>query len=182
MNKLKPGQLYVTATEYDNNLYKAFLGMRLKSRGYNPASVSITLKKDLNAPSIKEQRKTFNQLYKKNKESINRDISDWMVSKDKAASKKEVLKQLSEKSLDDIYEDFMNSIESPSSSKKKFYKELKKNGYNAVVDEHDITGSWMQGVKPLIIMDTLNTLGDMKIEELTVRKMQDALEDWLNGK
>ncbi len=82
----------------------------------------------------------------------------------------------------DIYDQFINSVEKPSASQRKFYDELRKRGYNAVLDEHDITGSWMQGQKPLIIMDTLNMLGSMKVTELTDESMSKALDRVLKSK
>lgn len=39
--------------------------------------------------------------------------------------------------------DFNNSLEKSTISSKKFYDELKSRGYNSVIDEHDINGSWM---------------------------------------
>lgn len=47
-----------------------------------------------------------------------------------------------------------------------FYDEMRKNGYNAVLDQHDVTGSWMQAQRPLIVMDAINTLGDIKIRDV----------------
>ena len=81
-----------------------------------------------------------------------------------------------------LYDDFMNSLERSSISQKDFYKELKKSGYNAVLDEHDITGSWMQGMAPLIIMDQLAVISDFKIEKLSFNKINKALDEWLNMK
>lgn len=34
--RIKAGQLYASATELDNKLYETFLGMRLKSKGWDP--------------------------------------------------------------------------------------------------------------------------------------------------
>lgn len=76
-----------------------------------------------------------------------------------------------------LYNLFANSIEKSSASQKLFYDELKKNGYNAVVDEHDITGSWMQGRKPLIIMDVLSVVGNINVSTLSIEKMKTALDE-----
>lgn len=73
----------------------------------------------------------------------------------------------------------MNSIENKSLARKEFYRMLKNKGYNAVLDEHDVTGSWMQAEKPLIIMNALHAIGDFKVEDLSNKKLEQALDDWL---
>lgn len=75
--------------------------------------------------------------------------------------------------------DFNNSLEHGTSSSKSFYKKLKDLGYNAVIDEHDIFGSWMQGEKPIIIMDALSMVGDVKIEDLSQDRLRDSLNEYI---
>lgn len=175
--KLRKGQLYVTADEYDNVLYEAFLSLNLKNKGYNPAKVSLTLKEDLNVPSAKQQREIFDNLVKQHGESIESDIKDWLSSKGKNTSLKDA-KNDPEK----LYDLFMNSLEKPSDSQGIFYSELKSLGFNGVLDEHDITGSWMQGKKPIIIMDAMNTVGDLKISQVNTERIVDAMDKWLKMK
>lgn len=170
-NKLNKGQLYVTAMEGDNHLYESFLGMRLLNKGFDPKKIVLELKEDISAPSSKQQYKMFKDFASKNREQIEKDVTAWAKSKNKdipSMSKNE-----------DLYEHFMNSIEKASSSQKAFYAYLKKSGYNAVLDEHDITGSWMQGEKPLIIMNPLSSIGSIKVEDLTPQSMEKALDAWL---
>ena len=170
-NQLRAGQLYVTATLKDQAMYQAFLGAKLKRAGYSPKAVSLKLKTDLHAPSSKDQYQIFKEFQKKNKKQIEDDIKTWLTDKGKdpvvASGGKE------------LYDQFINSIEKTSSSQKKFYDELRKRGYNAVLDEHDITGSWMQGERPLIVMDVLNTFGSIKVKELTEARMRKNLDEYL---
>lgn len=167
-DKLKSGQLYVTSNPQDNDMYSAFLGSKLKRAGFNPKAVVMDLKVDLKAPSSKEQYSIFDKFLSKNQEQVEKDVHDWLIEKGKdpvvSASKK------------DLYDQFINAAERSSSSQKAFYNELRKRGYNAVLDEHDITGSWMQSQQPLIIMDTLSTIGNFKVSDLSVKDMQDALD------
>lgn len=173
-DKMKSGQLYVTATKYDDDMYAAYLGSKLKRAGFNPKQVVINLKTDLKAPSSKDQYKIFNQFLKENRKQVESDIGDWLSSKGKD--------QTAATGKKDIYDQFINAAERPSKSQKKFYDELKKRGYNAVLDEHDITGSWMQAQKPLIIMDTLSTLGNFKVSDLTENSMREALDRVVKSK
>lgn len=168
----------MTATDSDNALYEAFLSMNLKSKGFNPSKVSLTLKEDLNVPSSKEQYDVFKEVLKDNKQKVLSDLTDWLTSKKKDISPV-TNAQNDEKKLYDL---FMNSVEKPSESQKLFYDKLKANGFNGVLDEHDITGSWMQGKKPLIIMDALNTIGNVEISSITAKEMSKALDKWMSSK
>lgn len=53
---------------------------------------------------------------------------------------------------------------------------MKKRGYNAVLDQHDVTGSWMQAQRPLIVMDAINTIGDIKVREITDADIKQSLK------
>lgn len=167
-DKVKPGQLYVTANPKDDDMYTSFLGSRLLSKGFDPQKVVMELKTDLKAPSSREQYKIFQSFLKENRNQIESDISDWLKEKGKDSSVKSDTKEL--------YDQFINAAERSSISQKEFYKTLKSKGYNAVIDEHDITGSWMQAQKPLIIMDTMNTIGNISVEKLDVNDMLAALD------
>lgn len=161
----RKGQMYVTALETDNKLYEAFLSLNLLSKGYEPKKVTLTLSEDLKSPERKEQKKIFDSFYSQNKEQVDKDLKKWASEKNKK--------------LADVYDDFMNSLEKSSNSQKMFYDELRKRGYNAVLDEHDIEGSWIQGSSPLIIMDQLTTIGDFEIKNLNTTRLKKALNDWL---
>lgn len=170
-DKLRDDQVYVTSSSYDNKMYEAFLGMRLKSKGWGPRKVVMEIKTDVNAPSSKDQYKLFTAFQKDNKRLIKSSVNRWLKEKGKDGSASDDLKEL--------YAQFMNSLESKSLARKEFYRSLEKAGYNAVLDEHDATGSWMQAEKPLIIMNALHTIGDFKVESLTNKKLEKALDEWL---
>lgn len=170
-DSLRDDQLYVTTSEYDNKMYQAFLGMRLKSKGFNPQKVIMDIKTDLSAPSSKEQYKIFTKFQKDNKRLIQSSVERWLKEKGKDEPVADDSKEL--------YAQFMNSLEKKSLARKEFYRILKNSGYNAVLDEHDVTGSWMQAEKPLIIMNALHTIGDFKVESLSNRQLEKALDDWL---
>lgn len=166
--KLKKGQLYVTADKSDNDMYEAYLGAKLKRAGFSPKKVVMDLKVDLKAPSSKEQYIIFSDFLKQNRKEVESDVQSWLTSKGKDTPVS--------KSRKELYDQFINSVERSSNTQQKFYDELRKKGYNAVLDEHDITGSWMQSQKPLIIMDTLSTVGNVKVSDLSVSDMQRALD------
>lgn len=179
-DRIRKGQLYVTATELDNKLYEAFLGMRLKSKGWNPQKVKLTLKEDLKAPSEKTQMNIFSDMIKDNKDEVIKDISSWLLHKGKISSIDDGVDKYQKMPLRDLYMDFNNSLEFVTNLQKKFYDILKRNGYNAVIDEHDKYGSWMQGEKPIIIMDALATVGEFTLEDInSSNKLLSALDDYM---
>lgn len=167
-HSIRSGQLYVTADESDNAMYEAYLGAKLKRAGFEPRKVVLELKTDLKAPSSKNQYKIFSNFIKENRGQVETDIKKWLSNKGKDP--------VVAKAKKDLYDQFINSLEHPSASQKRFYNVLKENGYNAVLDEHDITGSWMQSQRPLIVMDTLNSIGSFKVSNLDTEDFQKALE------
>lgn len=165
------GQLYATYDEYDNAMYEAFLGMRLKNKGWDPKKVTLTAAKDLKAPSSKKQYDLFKKFMTENGDLVKSDVKTFLDEKGKG--------EKPSSDPEELYRQFSNSMERSSESRGKFYSYLKKAGYNAVLDEHDISGSWMQAQKPIIIMDVLNDIGDYKVEQLTSKKLNAALDEWL---
>ena len=166
---LRDGQIYVTATPRDNDLYEAFLSANLSDKGYSPRKVKLTLKEDLKAPSYDEQYKLFKQFYKDNQSKVESDLRHYSEGKGRNFTRPKT-----EAEMFDTYIEFTNSFESKSDSKDLFYSQLKSRGYNAVLDEHDRVGSWMQGEKPLIIMDQKKTLGKFEVQPVTKDAMADA--------
>ena len=66
---------------------------------------------------------------------------------------------------------------------KKIYKgyldEIKARGYNALVDDNDSRKSTMNGKVPLIILDELAMLGDMKVKDITKESVLQDYNDWV---
>ena len=168
IKRLREGQdLFVSATNSDRDMYKSFLTMMMRRKGYGLDTpikeVEFKLKEQLKAPSNDEQRIIFDKAYQSNKEIFDRDMDEY-YSKGERRSK-------------DVYDAFIRTLDSRSSeSKSKFYDEMKKNGYNAVLDQHDVTDSWMQAQRPLIVMDALNTLGDIKIRDVNDADITESLK------
>lgn len=79
-------------------------------------------------------------------------------------------------SSEEAYNDFIKALDKPSQSKTAFFNSLKSNGYNAILDTHDITDTWMQAKKPLVIMDAVDMLGDLKVSEITNDRIIDAID------
>jgi hypothetical protein len=168
--KLKNKQdLYVSAEKYDKNTYKTWLSLMMRKKGFGVDTpikeVSFKLSKDLKAPSKNKQKTIFDNFYKNNKKNVDSDMREYY--KNKSYNKNEP------------YDDFIKSLDKPSNSKMIFYKELKKSGYNAVLDVHDINGSWMNAKRPLIVMEAKNVLYDMKIKDINKKDLQKSFNEYI---
>lgn len=158
-NNLREGQdLYVSATDNDRDTYKSFLSLMLMHKGYGKdiplKEVEFTLKEDLKSPSNDIQKEIFNEVYNKNKKVFDKDLNEYYSTRTKIPK--------------DVYDAYIKALDGVNmKSKTKFYNVLKHAGYNAVLDTHDVTGSWMFAERPLIIMDAVNTLGDIKISDIS---------------
>ena len=181
-NKLRDEPLFVSAEEYDKNTYKTFLSLRLKSKGFTPKEITFKLQKDLKAPSDKEQSEIFAKMLKSNKDKVLNDIADYMSKKKDGDSKENLLKKYStfddEHIKTELYDTFIRSLDSKSDSRTLFYENVRNSGYNAVLDSHDITNTWMQAKKPLIVLETLDTLGDMKVSDISDTDIRNAYDAW----
>ena len=168
---LRSGQIYVTATPRDNDLYEAFLSANLKNKGYTPRKVQLTLKEDLRAPSYSEQYSMFKAFYRNNTESVDSDLQEYSKGKGR-----EFVRPSNENELFDTYIEFTNSFETKSGSRERFYSMLKEKGYNSVLDEHDRVGSWMQGEKPIIVIDQQQTIGPFDVTPVSNNDMAEAYQ------
>ena len=168
IKQLREGQdLFVSATKTDRDIYKSFLTMMMRRKGFGLDTpikeVEFKLKENLRSPSNDNQKKIFESVYNSNKELFDRDLNNYYSN--------------GERQSKNTYDAFIRTLDTKSSeSKSKFYDEMKKNGYNAVLDQHDVDGSWMQAQRPLIIMDAVNTLGDIKIRDVHDSDIKKSLE------
>lgn len=165
--ELRDGQdLFISASDYDRNMYKSFLSLMLRHKGFDKVrEVEMTLKTDLNAPSNKDQRRMFSELYSSNKRMFDSDISDYYKKKGK-------------KQPENAYDAFIPTLDrKQSKSKEAFYNKLKAEGYNAVLDQHDVDRSWMQAGRPLIVMDAANVLGNVKSSQVKTKDIENSLTE-----
>ena len=165
-DSIRKGNLYVTFDQYDNVLYKALLGGKLRNAGYDPKTVSLELSKSLKAPSSNAQYDLYKKFKSQNKETFDQYMNQFYKSKGKQRPTDEK----------EEYIDFTESLEKSSDVQKQFYNSLKEKGYNAVLDEHDRLGSWMQAKRPLIIMDALDVVGDVKVQDISKEEIVLNLE------
>lgn len=165
--QLREGQdLFVSATKTDRDIYKSFLTMMMRRKGFGLDTpikeVEFTLRDSLKSPSNDEQRMIFESVYASNKRTFDHELDNYYSKGERRST--------------DTYDAFIRTLDGrPSDSKARFYEEMQKNGYNAVLDQHDVTDSWMQAQRPLIVMDAINTLGNIKVRDITNEDIKKSL-------
>ncbi len=171
------GQLYVSINKHDNSNY-------MKSYTYEGLSKALTLtaKSTLKSPSTDDAAKLFFDIVDKNPKCYEefQQIANTFDDLDNTNLRnniKEIVKgDATKKGLDNYYytanywlvdDDYLPT------TKKIFYNELKKNGYNMLKDEYDAAG----GIRaPLILLDGKSSV-NIKSAELVTKAMQkDAAE------
>jgi len=193
--------LFVTADEGDKKLYSSVLGASIyKHTNNTPVKVvEFTLKQDLNAPSKRESIQMFKDFYQKHEsefidyfsETLSKfardpDFFDQFTpeEQDPDTFRKRFNKKMDKKWLEnDGYQLFNMGFNDTTALKSNIYKqyreELYKRGYNALVDDNDARNSVMGGKVPLIILDELETLGDMKVRDITKESIINDYNDWV---
>lgn len=144
--RLKPmGNLYISVTDYDRNLYKSYLSMRLFDKGYrNVSEICLKLKQDLHSPDKKTQKAIFDSCYMNNKLTF---LNDLLKAEPNMGC-------LDASLVYNLFMKYINKIKGDSINVFNFY--LQKEGYNAILDYHDIDLSWIQAKSPLYLLNAEN--------------------------
>ena len=193
--------LFVTADEGDKKLYSSVLGASIfKHTNNTPVkSVEFELKKDLKAPSKRESIEMFKEQYKKDPDKFidyfsetlawfarDPDFADQFTKEEQNPDtfRKRFNTDMKKQWLEnDGYQLFNMGFNDPDFLKsdicKEYRTELKKRGYNALVDDNDARNSVMGGKVPLIILDEMEILGDMKVKDITSESIIKDYEDWV---
>lgn len=173
------GQLYVSITKHDNSSY-------LDSYAYEGHSkvLNLTAKTTLRSPTTDDAAKLFFDIVDKNPKCYEEyqqiaNTFDDLDNSNLRRNVKEIAKGgASKKGLDDYYytanywlvdDDYLPT------TKKIFYDELKKNGYNMLKDEYDAAG----GIRaPIILLDGKSSV-NIKSSELVNAAMKKEAESYI---
>lgn len=208
-NESLGGKKYVTYLSSDRNLYKG--GWVRKSanarEGYNKHHVAYEkaykLKEDLTVPSREEVQQVVYDAVTKNRKATFNMLNTWydmfaprvkqqmaLFMSDSEFKKKwnkevnDVVDEFKDTPVKQAYYTAFQTFGKNSDLADSVIAELKKRGYNAMVDEAGVGGQngyGREGVDPLIIFDGESSLSDEKtraILEREERKAQSEFNDW----
>lgn len=189
---------YSSMTEIDNHKYRGMYGSTLSVNGVNKVyETQIGVKKDLKVASKKNAYKIFKDMMEKD-EKFQKGVTTNLWEMQGLGSEKanktllretKRLNTIGKKATQGSYEAFNISLplrtEGGLDTRKKFYDELKKKGYDAIEDLNDKKYSGYNSKKPLIIfngsdkayVDKIRELGKSEIEQSYKIGMNSLLKD-----
>ncbi len=183
-NESHTGHAYVSYLEPDRDRYRTWklLNDRFK---YEKA---YTLTKDLNIPSRAELTEVIYQTIKTDldkkflKEVVNTTFDLHRLSGDNLNS---YMEKVSEKSPEELMVEVMSGLSESGGVRSVIFDELKRRGYNAIVDENDVGGNLpgraRTGVEPIIVFDRQHTLsekGTTRISDLDAKLANINYREW----
>lgn len=162
---------YVSQLERDKNAY-------LVEMGENAYKLTYEVQSDIVIPLYKESvNAALKAIMTADKDRVIRDVNK---ATDEDAGKRFV-EELEDKKIselsDEAYRSFSMSLFKSEYNRKIFFDELKKRGYNAVVDEYD--GQFMD--RPIIVFERNKNLKQVSSEKVT-KEMQKEAEKHLGGR
>lgn len=176
--------VYTSYKNADKDLYKGVLGrMRLSYMAKTGEEIvlkqlTMTAKKDIHLPSKKVRMTEFENLYKKDPDGVLGLINDHEKSRYGRKEKYYDDKGFS-KHKESLYEKFNDALSMGYDSNygnviKKYYGNLSKKGYDAIPDENDIRLSTFKAQAPIIMFDTVNSIGNTKVRDLNASEVFSA--------
>lgn len=185
--------LFVAYDSYDKALYRGVFAASkiLHNKGTNSVNqINITLKNDLKAPSHTKQVEYFTDIYYKHEDTIARSFAklfkggegksedDWYETIKKDFTKSTIQKELYDGFIEGVSwsfdKDFHKDMKEVYDD---YYRTLKEKGYNALLDDNDARLSYMMANKPLVVLDVLNTVGNVTLKELSPDDIYDNLKN-----
>lgn len=169
---INPKRLY-TYTDVDSPIYKGVFSALQRMRNKSVYEVTLELSRDLNVAGKNTQEKEFEKIY--NKYGFDR-IKDELEPICKNFDS-EVPKTKS-----DLFSSFIKFgpyIENGETFAS-FINNLKNDKYDAVTDVNDIDYEEISAVKPIIVLDVLSSIRNVKVSELSDSDIRNALESFNN--
>lgn len=173
--KLRDSQTYISILKSDHARYLIESSKPGASVGFDvtygknknegrPYNLKLELKKDLIAPSYNETMKSFIKTFENVKF---KEVSDYMnVHKDTAKDfVKDFSKMSMEEARDRAYKNFSKTLMNDSKARQIFFDDLKRKGYNAVVDENDTDYT----ESPVIVFEASKTLKKVSSQKMSAK-------------
>lgn len=162
---------YAAKDKQDKIKYAGKLGQTRRVQAGQAYLMNIGVNKDIKIAGNKTAQKTFEKLYKSD------DSFRKAVEESALASRNVHLGNNAGGSMKKMYENFnTNLIRHDNPAVKKFYSELKKNGYGAVRDINDMKFSGYKAKNPLIIFGSSDSVSVKTVKELTKGEVAKKLQ------
>lgn len=194
--------MYVSYKQVDRNFYKGNWPLVLRQMSGNQDAryyeQKYTIKTDIVSPNMETRRQIAKTLYKTDRkilEEMGESVVDVLLSKQGVSQKeissiknnpaykqlvKNYIKKLDEKDENELFTFFNTSLHNSPYNMERYAKELKKNGFNAVIDDYGrYSNSGKTGRAPLIIFDPKDVLEWKSSQKLTTKDEDEAWQRYL---
>ena len=199
-NETLNGSTYVSYLDVDRNHYKGG-HIRYRDNAAKAYEYEYTLQSDLRLPSREDQQKIVNDVVRSNKKYLSESVKAWVdvAIPEGTWSRVEIenyhdggvkkfiensMKQWRKTTPEQLAYSVCQSMGLAPNVKKEVISELKKQGYNAMVDEASVGGrnGWAkEGYDPLIIFDSsvLSTDNVKQISKFEENRARNKDAQWL---
>ena len=187
----KEGYLYCVFDYIDRMYYAGFFAtMKYKNNlKYNQDPkvylVEFKLKTDIRTLSYNEQLKEWIKFYGENKKLVANELSQvsaYIMDEKPNMLYNELINATNKDLSDYWYYLFIGSFERifrKFSMYDMFRKQIKSKGANSLIDANDVNESEAQSRYPIIILDTIETLGHYTMRELTKEEIINNMDEWI---
>lgn len=196
------GSTYVTYLEPDRNLYRGGQ-IRLRDGSQKSYEHRMELKEDLKVPSREILKEATDSVVKNNPKLVREIAKGWIdvwmpegslpyfdtfwddelgaINKKKVQKMiDEIVKNYKNKTIDEAFAMNTQSLGASPKFKEALIADLKKKGYNAMVDEAGVGAHVAEGVDPLIVFDSNKSLNYQSTSNISRREENKARQDYMN--
>lgn len=195
-NEMNKGSTYVTYMQPDRDLYRGSY-IKYKAKGAPVYEKTMELKEDLNVPSRDIVKETVSSVISENPKLLDITIEKYLgqifgedtiseykkyVYSDGTTAWKTLLESSLEtvknRPLEDTFSSFVMTFGINEELKNKTINKLKKQGYNAMVDEAGVGAKSPEGIDPLIIFDYKKSVDLKDMREVTDKEAEKASKNY----
>lgn len=166
---------YAANTKGDKARYAGILGMTRKMQAGKSYAVDIGLNTDVKVAGNKTAKATFKKLYKNDADFRNAAES---IAKVNAHGKNKAYGNM-KKMYDNFNSNFVLDRDNPAV--KKFYDELKSQGYDAVRDINDMKFSGYKATNPLIVFNKSVSSGDISVKSVKELTNSEIMKNYVEA-
>lgn len=196
------GSTYVTYLTPERNLYRGG-NIRLREGTSKAYEHTMELKEDLKVPSREVLKDSIETAVKNNPKLVNEIAQGWLdiwmprnswayidsfwddnlggVNEKKAKEfVNDVAKNYKNKTIDEAFAMTVQTLGASPKLKKAIIDDLKKKGYNAMVDEAGVGTDVPEGIDPLIVFDSNKSLSYKSTSKISSREESKSRKDFLD--
>lgn len=200
-NEKIKGSTYITYMQPDRDLYRGGAIRNQFGGDVKTYEREMVLKEDLNVPSRQHYRETMMKIVEENTKLVDEAVTsfweevipkgsidryeittDWNTGKTNEKLwdnfLEQQIKETKDLPLENAYSTFVMSLGKAEKLKAQLIDTLKKEGYNAMVDEAGVGARVAEGIDPLIVFDFDKSISSVSTREITADEEERARKEY----